>query len=452
MKLERARSRERVTTRRTFLTALGGTLALPLFEARVSRGQDVTAPRRIVLFYTANGTNPADWFPATTSDPRSFTLAPIHAPLAAHQSRLVLVDGVNSTVAQDPANNGGPHQRGIGSLFTGELLQEGEFKDGCGSLAGWANGPSIDQVVAQLVGYETPFSSLELGVRSFESDVQGRISYAAAGQPLPPINDPTELYRRLFFRGAPVDAGDPMSRDASIVSAAKSQFALLQRKVSAADRDKLDQHLSLVTDLERRLGLAGTIDTSSCPSIQQPEPLEPDSEETMPRVSREHLDLLAVALACDLTRAASVQYSTGFNRIRYPWVDSSREGHALSHAGNSDTAAWAELTRRQVWHAGELAYFMDRLASIPEGEGTLLDSTLIVWGSDVSQGNSHSLDRMPYLLAGGAQGALRMGQALTYSGASSNDLLLTLLRSFGYEGATFGHPGHSVGELPGLLA
>jgi len=172
----------------------------------------------------------------------------------------------------------------------------------------------------------------------------------------------------------------------------------------------------------------------------------------MPGVSREHLDLLATALACDLTRAASVQYSTGFNRIRYPWVDSLKEGHALSHSATSDAAAWAELTRRQVWHAGELAYFMDRLASIPEGDGTLLDSTLIVWGSDVSMGNSHSLDRMPYLIAGGAQGTLRMGQALAYQGATSSDLLLTLLRSFGYEGATFGFAAHSTGELSGLLA
>jgi hypothetical protein len=386
-------------------------------------------------------------------------LGAIHEPLSKYKHLLNIIRGVDSLVGQDPNNNGGPHQRGIGSLFTGQTLLEGEFTDGCGRAAGWANGISLDQLVAGEIGRSTPFSSLELGVRANSNDVQGRISYAGAGAPLPPINDPRATYERLFFGTEPLDPLDPNSRAKGVLDTLHEQFQTLSPQVSMRDREKLDQHLALVEDLERRLTLsdmggssASDVPNMRCDGVEAPGILEPDNEETMPAVSRAQLDLLAAAFTCDLTRVASVQYSTGFNRIRYPWLDDEGEGHSLSHSGDGDEPAWKALTGRATWHAGEIAYFMDRLAEVPEGDGTLLDNTLILWGNEISKGNSHSLQSIPYLLIGNAQGRLRSGQYLQFSQASNCDLLYTVALACGIDISSFGRQDYFSGELPGLLA
>src|SRR5690606_12729076 len=134
------------------------------------------------------------WFP--TGGELDFEVGEIHEPLAHHREKLLIFQGVDAKVTE--MGPGGPHQRGIGSLFTGRELLEGEFVDGCGSRAGWANGISIDQAIANHIGVDTPLKSIEIGVRAHEADVQARISYAGPGQPLPPINTPMEVYQRLF--------------------------------------------------------------------------------------------------------------------------------------------------------------------------------------------------------------------------------------------------------------
>lgn len=441
----------RSIARRNFLVGSAGLFALPLMDSlREARAADAP-PLRFVLFYNPNGTVPDAWFPSEVTSETDFTLGRIQEPLAAYQSKMNLVRGVHSQVALNPTNNGGPHQRGIGSLFTGQMLLEGQFADGCGKTAGWADGPSIDQVIANSIGLDTPFRSVELGVRANQNDVQGRISYSGSGSPLPPTNDPLEVYERLFFRAEPLDPSDPNSRRQSVIDTVKDQFRQLDPRLGQDDRLKLEKHLSLVEDLERRLGLLGD-NTRVCAPPSEPGLFAVDDEKTMPEISRAHLDLLAAAFSCDLTRVASVQYSTGFNRIRYPWIDASGEGHSLSHSGNSNTEAWEALTNRASWHAGEIAYFLDRLADIPEGEGTVLDNTVVLWASEVSQGNSHSLENIPYLSIGDAGGALRSGQYLQFDGASNCDLLHALIQAFGVELDRFGNPEHANGVLSGLLA
>lgn len=436
-------------SRRHFLRAAGGALvALPLLDSVRARAQAATPPKRLVLFYNPNGTVQREWWPTPGTSESDFELRRILAPLEHHRDRLLILRGIDSQVAQRPDNNGGPHQRGIGALFTGHTLQTGEFRDGCGSQAGWANGISVDQAAANVIGLDTPFRSLELGVRASDNDVQGRISYAGPGQPLPPMNDPAQVYRRLFgLSEDPIAPDDPLGARKSVLDAVQEQFAALRPRLGRDDQTKLDAHLELVRDVERRLGDGLRRDCTIPPT---PDDLDPASEMDMPHVSRAHLDLLAIAFACDLTRVASVQYSTGFNRIRYPWLDSMGEGHTLSHAGDSDTAAWEELTRRAIWHAEEIAYFLDRLASIPEGDATVLDHTLVLWGNEISQGNTHSLDDIPYLLVGTM--GLRSGRFVQYDHASNCDLLLTVLHALGIEAETFGHPDHCTGPLPGLLA
>ncbi len=434
-------------SRRTWLRAAAGTLALPWLPS-LSRGDETSGPPlRLVLFFHPNGTVGENLWPTSTSE-TEFELPAILTPFAPYRDRLLLAKGINSTVAIDPNNRGGPHQRGMGAVFTGQMLLEGEFLDGCGSAAGWADGPSVDQVVAQHIGRETAFSSLELGVRATIQDVQGRISYLASGAPLPAISDPVALYERLFHREISLDPSDPNSKARAVLDSSKSQLALLHKRVGAEDRLTLEHHLSLVEDLERRM----SIQAATCTDLSAPPQLEVDSENTMPDISRNHLDLLAHALSCDLTRVASVQYSTGFNQIRFPWLDTEGEGHALSHSGDSSTDAWTAMTNRVRWHAEEIAYFMGKLASMPEGDGSVLDSTVVLWSSEISRGNSHSLYDIPYVLLGNARGAIRTGRSLTYEGASNCDFLHAVLAAFGVDVPTFGHPDHAHGILSGIVS
>lgn len=436
-------------TRRSLLALACGAAAIPFLDS-VGEGALEPRPRRLILVYTANGTYPQQWFPSNVRGETDFDLGPIHAPLASYKDNLVLVKGVHNEVATNPENNGGPHQRGIGGLFTGQMLQQGEFKDGCGKSAGWADGMSVDQRVAQVVGRDTPFASLELGIRTQEDDVQGRISYAGPGAPLPPIHSPRAVWERLFANGA---ASGSASRRQAITDAVHAQFSSLRHRVSAADRDKFDAHLHLVDDLERRLEQADSPELTACGLVpEQPPEQNANAEELMPAISRAQIDLLAVAFACDLTRVASLQYSTGFNRLRYPWLESLKEGHTLSHSGASNVEAWEELGRRQQWHSGEIAYLLDRLSEIPEGEGSVLDNTLVLWGTEVSQGNSHSHLDVPFLLAGGKSVGLRGGQYLQLEGRSHGELLLSILHMFGVTDAHFGHPDHGDGLLEQLLS
>jgi len=448
--------RERLSRRQLLAGAGGIAVGLPLLASllgREARAQNVTPPKRLLLMYTPNGVIPDAWWPVSPASETSFTLNTIHQPLAPYKDRLLLFSGVDLAIAK--AGPGGLHQRGIGGLFTGRLLQEGtQFVDGCGQTAGWANGISVDQEVANHIGRNTLLKSLELGVRALDNDVQGRISYAGPGQPLPPLNDPSEVFGRLFstMSGAPAAAMDELkAQRKSVLDTVQAQFASLSPELSVDDRRRLDAHLELVRDAERRL-TAGATSSGVCVVPSRPMPLNPSSETDMPLIADLELDLLALAFACDLTRVASYQISTSLNRLRYPWLESTGEGHALSHSGPSDTPSTEQLIRRQTWHSGRLAYLLSRLAEMPEADGTtVLDNTLVVWGNEVSLGYTHSHTNMPFLIAGGGW-HFRTGRALTYSGASHNNLLVSILNAMGVPATTFGQPEFCTGALSGLTA
>jgi hypothetical protein len=378
------------------------------------------------------------WWPtAGAGGETDFTLNEIHTPLAAHKDRLTLIRNLNLDSAS--GGPGGPHQRGIGTLYTGQHLQAGEFVDGCGSQAGWADGISVDQVIAN-EQIDTPFKSLELGVRATENDVQGRISYAGPGQPLPPMLSPLDVYNRIFRDlVVPEDPDNPPPVDPliaerkSVLDAVRGQLAHLETKVSSEDKAKLQQHVTLVREIERRLSGMMVL----CEKPEEPPVLDPVSEVDMPLIAELEIDLLAVAFACDLSRVASFEISTGLNRIRYPWLNSMGEGHPLSHMPPTDESARSQLVARAQWHSGLIAQLYDRLATIQEGDGTAADNTMLVWCSEVSEGNVHSHTNMPFLLMGGGW----------HFHASHIDLLVTILNAMGVEANTFGLPEFCMGPL-----
>ena len=451
--------KERRLGRRHFLRAAAGLVALPLLPSLRAKGESSAPIRRFVTMYTPNGQIHKAWWPKSGSG-TDFVLNDIHQPLLAHQSRLTLLKNVDLKSAG--GGPGGPHQRGIGTLFTGQYLQEGDFVDGCGSHAGWADGISVDQAVAVQIGQNTPYASLELGVRATENDVQGRIAYSAAGAPLPPILQPIDLYNRIFKDLVVPDTNGQMPPDAllaerrSVLDTVGEQLTALEAKVSSDDRKRLDAHLTLVRDVERRLGQVPL----ACSKPNVPATLDPTSETDMPTIAELEIDLLAIAFACDLARVASFEISTGLNRIRYPWLNSMGEGHPLSHMSPDDADAGPQLIKRAQWHSSLIARLYDQLAQVTEGDATIADNTLLVWGTEVSEGNVHSHTNLPFLVVGGGWHFQtgRYIDCVSSTGASAShvDLLITLQNAMGLDVTTFGHKGddgtyqYSTGPLAAL--
>ena len=443
----------RPVTRRTFLRRAGqAALALPLLQLPRGAGAQGSQehPRRLIVFYQPNGTKKELWSPDGPSE-TEWTLGPLLRPLQPFADRLVLFDGIDMTVAgQGP---GGPHQRGMASLLTGEIITEGDFVGGDGRRAGWAGGPSLDQVLAREMRPGTTFDTLELGVRCKEAVPRGRLVYRDREQPVPPIDDPMVAFERLF--GGTRNGGDDprtterlLHKRRSVLDAVSGDFARLYARVTPEDRRKLEQHATSLRNLENRLEAIASI-----PACQPDAPLgfdDPMAEGDFDQIAKAQIDLLVSALACDLTRYSSLQCSTSVNALRFTFEGLDRhQGHSLSHAGDGNMQMQPHWERHLMWYSELLAYLLAALRSVPEGDGTLLDNTLVLAVNEISRGNTHSHADMPFILAGGA-GKLVTGRHLVYDGASHNDLLVSLMNLLGLETDSFGHPDYCTGPLTGL--
>lgn len=441
--------------RRGFMkTATGALVALPLMQAGRAFGQATTAPKRLVVFYTPNGVIPSAWFPAAGSTETQFSLGRMMTPLTPHQADLIVTRGINLRSAE--VGPGEPHQKGMGAVLTGTHLQQGSFVGGDGSRAGWGNGKSIDQTVADVVGVTRHKKSLELGVRVNGAAVRHRISYAGPGNPLPPIQDPRETYAQLFadftVPGAELEA--KRRRRKSVLDGVLRQFRTVRTQVSAEDRAKLDAHYTMVRDIERRLDAGGALQCTmpAAPSFTG----DANNGLHMDTVTDLQIDMLVAALACDQTRVATLQMSSGANNIRFNHLDggqnaqiSNSDDHSLSHAGPSSTNAQEAWIVRKQWYSSKFARLLAGLKAIPEDGGTVLDNTVILWASDIAVGQTHSQDNMPFVLAGGA-GGWQTGRYVDFGGASHNDLLVSLGQAMGLPLTTFGDANYCTGPLSGL--
>lgn len=440
-------------SRRGFLRSAGGAaLALPLLQLPGRAfAQGGAYPKRLVIYYTPNGTKKELWSPSGGTE-TDFTLGPVLRPLTRHKEHLIGFDGINLTVAGE--GPGGPHQRGMASLLTGQVITEGDFVGGDGRRAGWGGGISVDQYLARERQAATSLSSLELGVRVMENVPRGRIIYGGMEQPVPPENNPVSAYQRMFSQMGGVDpetARRMLLRRRSVLDAVLADFKATHKRLTHVDREKLDRHATALRDLERRLSVM----------IEPPaecSPPAPDSvanvmgEEEFRGLLRAHTDLMVAALACDVTQVASIQCSTAVNALRFTFMDMRNyDGHSLSHAGDGNQTMQTEWERMLVWYADQFAYMLDAMKAVPEGDGTLLDNSLVLWVNEISRGNTHSHVDMPFLIAGGAGGALRTGRWLKYDAVPHNNLLLSVLHAMGLEDESFGDSRFCTGPLTGLM-
>ena len=439
--------------RRDFLKFFGGSALLPLMPSLV-RAQSADFPTRLVIFYQPNGTKKELWTPSGMPTENDFEMGPLLAPLESFRDRLVLVDGLNLEAAK--VGPGGPHQRGMAALLTGTEIRTGDFVGGDGRRAGWAGGLSLDQYALQRLRPNTPLSSLELGVRVMENIPRSRLIYRGVEQPLPPENRPNVVFDRVFGQTVP-SMVDPevrerlQARRQSVLDHVQGDFRRLKQLLGGEDWAKLEQHQTSVRELERRLTVLAESE-QQCGINPPDDAFDPMTEENFRTIMRAQMDLAVAALSCDTTRFVSLQSSSAVNALRFTFMDlDQHEGHGLSHAGDSNQSMQDQWERMLIWYSEQLNYFLERLAAVPEGDGTLLDNTIVLCVNELSRGNTHSHDDMGFLLAGGAGGRLRGGRYLNFPGRGHNDLLVSVLNALGLDDQTFGETRFCQGALPGLV-
>jgi hypothetical protein len=239
----------------------------------------------------------------------------------------------------------------------------------------------------------------------------------------------------------------------SILDAAAESFTALAPKVSRQDRATLDAHLHSLRDIEKRLGGAST--AATCRKPETGPAFDISKQTSFPATIRLQMDLLVMALACDLTRVASLQLGDSVFDMYYTWLGiTDLWYHKLTHAGDGDAASWDKVARIKRWHEEQFAYLLTKMKAIHEGERTLLDNTLVLSTSELGKGNSHTFANTPFVLAGRAGGALATGRYLSYPASAKtlhNGLLIALLNVFGVPATTFGHEPWCNGPLPRLL-
>jgi hypothetical protein len=432
--------------RRRLLGALGfgGAMAALARGRRARAAEPARAPKRLLLVFSANGMVPERFWPAAAATAAPAPAGELNfgegsdlAALQPFRRDLVLLGGL----ARPLHKLGGAHERAMGALWTSARLNQGSQFGG----GGWPSGPSIDQMLARGLPRTTDFASLEVGVQPFGPGAKGgtmqHMCYAGSNQPVAAEASPTRLFDRLF--GADPNAGDGVyerlrAERRSVLDLVQRDVASLTRAVARGDRQKLESHLEGVRSIERRLE---SRPPDGCVVRTPAGQVDPDANENFPALIDLQSDLLASAFACDRTRIASLQWSRSFSMVRHTWLGSNEGHHTLSHDANQRPILSA-ITR---FYIERLAQLLGRLAAIREGEGTLLDNTLVVYCNELHTGWDHKAGPSPTILAGRLGGALPTGRFVDYSqrGVAHGNLLVSICQAMGLPDV------RRVGNLPG---
>jgi hypothetical protein len=305
-------------------------------------------------------------------------------------------------------------------------------------LTAQASGLSIDQEIKNFLQNDaatrTRFGSLEFGVLVPDrADTWTRMVYAGPNQPIAPIDDPYQMFEKLY--------GQMKDREtlASVLDDLQVDLKKIGNSVSSRDRQLLDEHAAFVREMEREL--QSTVAVTAGHATPELEPGIKEDNDNMPAISKMQIELMVNSFANDFARTATLQYTNSVGQAKMRWLGIDEGHHSLSHEPDSDAKAQEKLTKINHWFAEQLAYLTKRLAETPEpgGPGSLLDNTLIVWTNELGKGNSHTLDNIPFVLVGGGLN-FTMGRSLKFRRKPHNELLLALAHGFGHELKTFGNP------------
>jgi len=399
--------------------------------------------QRLVILFSPDGIVPNTFWPAEEGP--GFLLTPSLSPLEAFRDRTLVLHGVSDRVRGDGDN----HMRGIGCLLTGTELFPGNVQGGSDTPAGWSSGLSIDQEIKNYLQSNpqtrTRFGSLEFGVMVPEhADTWTRMCYSGPNKPIAPIDDPYQMFGKLY--------GQLKDQESlkSVLDDLQQDIAKVRAQVGTADRKILDEHTELVRGMEREIKAARKQDVGH--AVPDLEPGVRRDNDNMPKISKLQIDLMVSSFVADSARVATLQYTNSVGQARFTWLGIKEGQHDLSHEPDSNKDAQDKLTKINSWYCSQLAYLAKRLAETKEadGSGSLLDNTIIVWTNELGQGNSHTLENVPFVLVGGGAD-FKMGRSLKYPSLPHNRLLMSLSHAFGHRIDRFGNPDFcGAGILPGL--
>jgi len=423
---------KRAVPRRTVLRGLGTTLMLPLLDSMVpaltALGQTPARPtHRFGVVYVPNGMIMPSYLP--TTEGAGFELTPTLRPLAPFRDQMLVLSGLDCV--PPPGRPGGSHAKASTRFLTDISPPTSEtFLDA---------GVSIDQILAGHLGQQTQLASMELAIES--SDTAGAcdvgfacaytntISWKSSNTPLPMEHNPRAVFERLFG-----DAGstDPKIRLArmlqrrSILDSVAEEVATLETGLGHGDRSKLAEYLEAVRDVERRVQMAETQSDRELPVLEQPEGVAATYEDHV----RLMFDLQVLAYQTDMTRVITLMLGREFSGMTYPQIGVPDAHHPITHhAQEADKIA--KVAKINAYHVELFTYLVDRLRATPDGDGSLLDHTTMMYGTGMADSNSHAPYDVPVVLVGGGAGTLRGGRHVRYGGVPLANLHLTLLDRFG---------------------
>ena len=437
--------------RRTVLRGLGATLALPLLDsmapALTALSKTAAAPvRRLGVFYVPNGMSMPYWSPPEEGPLAE--LPPTLRSLAGFEDRVLMCGGLDDEAA-NLVTGGGDHARSAGTFLTCVPFKLTTGADVYASV-------SMDQIAARELSNETQLASLELGIESnamlgscdagASCAYTNTVAWRTPTTPLPIENDPRAVFERLFGTSGSTDPAARLARmrkDRSVLDAVSDDLGNLERDIGPGDRLKLDEYLAAVRDAERRIAMAERQNTRELPVVDQPV--------GKPSGYAEHaalmMDLLALAYQTDLTRVSTFMLAREVSALAYPEIGVSDSHHPLSH--HQDKPANLErLHRVNEHHFRQFAGLVKRMAETLEGDGTLLDSTLFLYGTGISDSNTHFHDDLPIALIAGKATGVTAGRYVRYpQGTPLANLYVTILEKMGFPVEEF---GDSTGRLRNL--
>jgi hypothetical protein len=438
--------------RRTVLRGMGTTVALPLLDAMISstKAAEVAAKARMRLqvIYTPNGMMMQNFTPAQAGE--GYAMTPILKPLEPYREKFTVISGLAHKEAEALGDGGGDHGRSCGSYLTGVHVKKTEGAD-------ITSGRSMDQIVAKQFGEQTQIPSLELGLdppslvgscdTGYSCAYTNTLSWSTASTPLPVTVNPREVFERIFGDG---DNLDPQSRiaqlrrQASILDSVAEDARRQARSMGADDQKKIEEYMQSIRDIERRIQKMeqGGTETVALPAYARPAGI-PDSFEDY---SHMMIDLQILAYQADVTRVGTFMIGREVSGRSYPEIGVPDAHHPLSHHGN-DPEKIAKLTKINILHMEQVAYYLKRMSETKDGEGTLLDHTMLLAGASLADSNRHDHTNLPVIVAGGlVQGNRHLVAA---DNTPMTNLMLSMMDRLGVQQDRL---GDSTGRLAGLNA
>jgi hypothetical protein len=438
--------------RRTLLRGLGVSLALPWLEAMGPVGAwaesvdpQAVAPARMAFLYVPNGKHMAEWTPK--KEGAHFDLPSLLQPLDSVKDKLLVLSGLTADKARPNGDGAGDHARALAAFLTGVQPNKTDGTD-------IRSGVSVDQVAASRVGDQTRLPSLEIGTEAgamagncdsgYSCVYSSTMSWRSQTQALPKEVNPRLVFERLFASDADPTQSKRNARRRSVLDFVREDSRDLELRLARNDVRKLDEYFTSIRDIEQRMERSEKLPPVETPDYAVPEGVPAEYQEHIRLMS----DLIVLAFQADVTRVITFVLANEGSNKSYAFIGVPDGHHDLSHHGG-DASKHEKICKINLFHTQQLAYLLQRLEATGEGQGTLLDHSMIVYGSGIHDGDAHNHNDLPIILAGGGCGTLTTGRHLRYAPETPlTNLWLSMLNRMDI---SLEKLGDSTGTLPNLL-